>query len=105
MMVGPDGAERGDGKRHGQPMIVPRIDFAALQAFAPADVEPVGELFNVATHAPEAVRQGRNPVALLDSQFSGTGDAQLAAVRGERPENGQLVDDAGHFAAGRSRSM
>ena len=33
----------------------------------------------------------------LTRQFPGTGDVQFAAVCGERPENGQLVDDAGHL--------
>ena len=60
-------------------------------------MEAVGQLVDVGAHAAEAVGERRDAVALLDPQLLRAGDAQLAAVRGQRAEHRQLVDDAGHF--------
>ena len=60
-------------------------------------MEAVGQLLDVAAHAPEAVGQRRDPVALLDAQLLRAGDAQLAAVRRQRRQHRQFVDDPGHL--------
>ena len=43
------------------------------------------------------VRERRDAIALLDAQLLRAAHTQLAAVRGQRGEHRQLVDDAGHF--------
>ena len=57
-------------------------------------MKSIRQLIDVGAHPAEPVGQRRDPIALLDAQFLRPCHGQLAAVRSERGEHGQLVDDA-----------
>jgi hypothetical protein len=91
------GAERRDRERHGEAMVVFGVDFTAAQPVAAAHVEAVRALVNLAAHPPQPVRERGDSIALFDAQFLRSAHTQLAAVRGQRGEHGQLVDDSGNL--------
>ena len=60
-------------------------------------VKPSVELVGVDAERAKARHQRRDAIAFLHAQLAGAADRDLAAVRREGRDRGQLVDEAGHF--------
>ena len=97
MVVGPVAPEGGDGERHRQAVVADRVGDAARQRPRRPHVKAVREFVGVGAEGAEARHQRRDPVALLDPQFAGARDGDLAAERRQRGERRQFVDQAGHL--------
>ena len=81
-------------------MIAVRVGHAARggePAAGRAIDEAVGALVGVDAERAEAGDERRDAVALLDAQLAAPRTVDLAAVRRERRNRRQLVDEAGHF--------
>ena len=74
-------------------MIAGRVHHATGEPSASPDVKAVGKLVGLCAQGAQPGHQRRNPVAFLDAQFRGAGDAQFAPRRRENRHNRQLVDD------------
>ena len=91
------GRERGDSKGHGHAVIASCVRDAAGRAPGRGDAEPVRPLVGRQAERPHAIDQRRDSIAFLDAQLGGAADRDLAAVRGERRDGRQLVDEPGHL--------
>ena len=62
-------AEGRNRERHGETMIVVGVHLAAMQAPRRSDVETVWLLLDIGAHTAETVGEGRDSIALFDSQL------------------------------------
>ncbi len=76
-------------------MIAGRVGDAAREGPAAGDAEAVRALLDVGAERPQACHQRRDAIALFQAELAGSADRQPAAVRGQRGQGGELVDEAG----------
>ena len=95
---GPRGRQRRDRERHRHPVIAVRVGHAAgRRARRPRTTKPSGALVGVDAERAEPGDQRRDAIAFLDAQLRRAADRHLAAVRRQRGDRRQFVDEAGHF--------
>ena len=97
MRDGPRARQRGDRERHRHAVVACASADAAGRRARAADDEAVRPLVGVDAERAEPGDQRGNPVALLDAQLGGAPHGHLAAVRRERRDRRQFVDQARHF--------